>query len=262
MAILAGLASWVIAAPTIKGKNRILKLLLRLVDGQVVTSRYGVKMRVHADDFTNWACISGAYQRDYDDVFAEVSQLEPGMAFVDIGANAGLFSMVAGLRLGPTGVVLAFEPNAKVFAQLIDNSRLNELLNFHPMEAAVGRESGTARFNSGGPQHTGIGQITEQGNEQVDVMSFADRPELAAILGNRRIVIKIDVEGHEGAVIQGLSSLLASPQVEKVVVEIDDANLRTHGSSAGEVYDSMARAGLRSRRGMGTAEHYNEVFFR
>lgn len=259
--MLATIVAGVIQARPFKGRDRLVKALLRRLDGRAVQSAYGVKMRVRSGDFTNYACISGAYHRDYDDVFAVVDRLEPGMAFVDVGANAGLFSMVAGKRVGPEGVVLAFEPNRTVFADLLANIELNGLANVSAFNAAVGSESGTAYFTPGEAEHTGAGHLSEDG-VAVQVIGFSDDQRLPALIGERRVVVKIDVEGAEGLVVAGMRDFLASPQVECVVAEIDDENLRRFGSSAVEVYTAMELAGFHASRGMDCAEHFNEVFIR
>lgn len=260
--MITAVANSILGAPNFKGKWRLLKALLKRLDGAVVRSRYGVLMRVHWGDFTNWACISGAYARDYDDVFAEVSKLESGMAFVDIGANAGLFSLVASQRVGANGVVLAFEPNPKVFRQLLDHARLNHLSNFHPFEAAISARSGTAFFKAGGRDHTGAGHLDRDGGEEVRVLSFSDTPELRHLIGTRPTVIKVDVEGAEALVVEGLMEFIKSSQVSSVILEIDEKNLERFNSSAAVVYDAMALAGFSGRRRAEGLSHFNEVFTR
>ena len=93
-------------------------------------------------------------------------------------------------------------------------------------------------------------------------MSFSDQRLFDLLIGDRRTVIKIDVEGAEGMVLEALSQILRHRKIEKVVVEIDDANLRAFGSSAKHVYDRMIDAGFSHRRNIDSAPHFNEVFFR
>ena len=255
------LANALIKSPPFKGRLRLLRLALRGANGGVVRSRYGVFFRVDADDFTNWACISGAYGRDYDDVFAVVSKLDEGAAFVDIGANAGLFSMVAGKKVGPSGVVLSFEPNKKVFGKLVDNARLNNLENVRAHQVAVGREPGTIRFRAGGDHHTGVGRLDEAGEEEVEVVTFQNQKFLD-LIGSRQVTIKIDVEGAEALAFDGLRPLLGSSQVKAVIVEIDEENLHVFGSEPEEIYKAMQACGLTAERGLDTGRHFNEIFVR
>ncbi len=246
-----------------RGRVRLIRLLLRWADGHFITSRYGVRMRIRAADLTNQAAVAGTFSRDYDDVYAEVAALEPGMAFIDVGANHGLFTLVAGQRVGPDGAVLAFEPDLQSFHVLAGNVAENQLTSTFLFNAAVSRKNGIEAFQPGPPGHSGIGRIAPDGPSQVMVMNFTDNmPLLGTLLGGRRAVIKIDVEGHEAHVVSALSDLLKGPQVEKLIVEIDEKHLTRHGSTAAEIYDALAVAGFRAQRGPGAAPHYNDVFRR
>lgn len=260
--MLTTIVNKLIQAREFKGKQRLLRAILRQVDGKVVRSKYGVLMRSRAHDFTNYACISGTFHSDYDDVFAEVDALRPGMAFVDIGANAGLFSMVAGRRVGPTGVVLSFEPNRRIFADMAGNIVSNQLENVFPFNAAVGRETGKFRFTNGSRDHSGIGKLSQEGDVEVAAMSFSDQVLFDLLIEGRHSMIKIDVEGAEGLVLEALGTFIDRPSVETVVIEIDDSNLRTFGYSASYVYERMAGAGFKHKRGIDAALHFNEIFYR
>jgi len=220
-------------------------------------------MRIRAGDFTNQASVAGTFPRDYDDVYEEVTSLEPGMAFIDIGANQGLFTLVAGKRVGPNGVVLAFEPDQENFQLLVGNTAENNLTNVFPLNAAVGRRNGVETFKPGPATHSGVGQLALDGPVRVMVMNFKDNMSLfGELFGGRRIIIKIDVEGHEAHVVNAMSELLEWPGVEKIIVEVDEANLAEHGSTATEVYDILTGVGFQAKRGQGAAAHYNEVFVR
>lgn len=261
--IAAWLAERLVHMRPFRGRMRLAKLLLRFSDGNTITSRYGVRMRIRASDFTNQAAVAGTFRRDYDDVYREVAALEPGMAFVDIGANHGLFTLIAGERVGPRGVVLAFEPDLTSFHFLVGNVLENRLTNVFPFNAAISERNGKASFRPGPETHSGVGRIAADGPNQIIVMNFRDNMELfGSLLGDRRIVIKIDVEGHEAHVINALSDLLNGSKVEKLIVEVDKTNLARHGSTETELYDALTAAGFLSRRGRGTAPHYNDVFER
>lgn len=256
------LANFLIRHRALPGQRWLVLKALRRVRGKPVLSRYGVKMRVR-NDWTNTLCITGLSPRDYDDVYHALDRLEPGMAFVDIGANAGLFSMVAGLRVGADGAVLAFEPSPEIFADLVDNSRLNELRNFYPFNAAVGDALGIARFSRPSPTHSGGAHLDPAGAMTVPVISFeVMMPLFEALIGERRTVIKIDVEGAEELVTSSIEKILSKRQVECCIVEIDNNHLSRFGHSAESIYRRMAAAGLTPEHGFDPSQHYNEVFVR
>lgn len=53
------------------------------------------------------------------------ARLRPGDFFVDVGANAGIYSMTAAAIVGASGHVLAIEPNPAVLDRLLFNARIN-----------------------------------------------------------------------------------------------------------------------------------------
>lgn len=262
--MLRAIADHLIRRPDSKIRNRLLGIALRRIDGQAVTSRYGVQMAARGRDWTNFLSISGIARADYDDVFAVVRTIRPGMAFFDIGANAGLFSMVAGQRLGADGRIVAFEPSLPIFRDLVGNAVANRLTGFFPFNAAIGRETGTVRFSAGAEGHSGGAHLDEQGGgvtvAQIDFVSLW--PLIGEIIGQRPVMIKIDVEGAEDIVLGAIAPLLESGQVETCIVEIDATHLRRFGATPADVYARMAAAGLAPQVGLGARDHYNEIFVR
>lgn len=261
--MLRTFAEAVIRSPDRRGKSRLLKFLLRCLNGTPVRSRYGPLIRVRADDYTNRSAVTGMYHADYDDVFEEVTKLRPGMAFIDVGANAGLFSMVAGERIGPNGAVIAFEPSLRVFRDLVENATLNGLRSFYPFNVAFGGSTRIARFSSGSAAHTGGGHLNGDGDIAVLQVSAGELDSMMEeIIGERSTVAKIDVEGAEELVIDSLHSWFARPQVEKVIVEIDPKHLARFGGTAETLYGKMSAMGFHGLRGIGATHHYNEIFVR
>jgi FkbM family methyltransferase len=73
--------------------------------------------------------------------------IKPGMTVFDIGANIGFFAVAAARLVGPTGMVVAFEPNPAVAARFRENVELNGLTERLKVEqSAVGDFDGTAEF--------------------------------------------------------------------------------------------------------------------
>src|SRR5262249_50498938 len=68
--------------------------------------------------------------------------LRSGDVFVDVGANIGLFTLIAADRVGPTGKVIAFEPTSTTFDRLLRNVRLNRFSNVQCVKSALSDRSG------------------------------------------------------------------------------------------------------------------------
>ena len=75
--------------------------------------------------------------------------MAPGECFIDIGANLGLFTMVASRHLGPEGRVVAFEPNQTTFADLAGNLAANNCTNVVTVCAGVSNATARVAFDPG-----------------------------------------------------------------------------------------------------------------
>jgi FkbM family methyltransferase len=62
--------------------------------------------------------------------------LKEGDVFIDVGANIGIFSLVAAKMVGATGKVISFEPTLSTFQRLNENIILNNFTNILPINAA------------------------------------------------------------------------------------------------------------------------------
>jgi len=76
---------------------------------------------------------------------------ELGDLAIDAGANIGYMASVLGVRVGPKGRVICFEPNPQVFESLRENvekwKKDGRCGTFDLQQAALGKETGTARLH-------------------------------------------------------------------------------------------------------------------
>ena len=140
-----------------------------------------------------------------DDVFDALhAACRPGAVFWDIGANVGVFSFDAMTMVGPEGQVVAFEPepnNSACFRRTL--GRL-EASNVTLHDCAVGAADGEMSFDRRGGAFSG--RLAPEGGHDVVTVRSAD--SLVAEGVPVPDVIKIDVEGGEGAVVAGMGKLL------------------------------------------------------
>lgn len=252
-----------VKAPHHPAKGRIIRALLRLFDGRRLPSVYGPMMTVRARDATNRFALLGTLAEDYRDVHAQIMAMPAGECFVDIGANLGLFTMVASRHLGPDGRVIAFEPNQTTFADLAGNLAANKCTNVVTVCAGVSSSTARVAFDPGPAGHSGIARISEAGSSAIMVLGSAQVADLIRnVADGRRITIKIDVEGHENQVIEALMPLLGEPAVARMIVEVDPDNLAQHGTTRETLFARLAEKGLVPSVNEPTRSHYNEVFVR
>jgi FkbM family methyltransferase len=133
---------------------------------------------------------------------------KPGMSVVDIGANVGYLTMFLASLVGPSGRVVAIEPNPENIKLLEASRRVNGYDQVLVVEAAAGRQTGLlalyVSYSNG---------MTDELPDNLDAI-FASRPvpcfALDSILPkDRRInLVKIDTEGAELNALIGLSETI------------------------------------------------------
>ncbi|WP_137392205.1 FkbM family methyltransferase [Rhodoligotrophos defluvii] len=265
--IISALAAYVLSlfaayAPGFARRGKIFRLIALFCDGHVVRTRYGVRMHVNRKDRTNQFCILGTY----DNVAREIDKLSPGMCFIDIGANAGLFTLMAAERVGPDGVVIAFEPSPEQYGYLVRNIRANGVHNVLPLQLAVTDRTERVAFSAHATAHSGRHHIRARGEEGsfpvFGVRVAEDFTAAAAFCGRRKTMIKIDVEGFELQVVQGIRQLIQQLQVVSAIIEVDAGSLGRYGSTPEALYAELAALGLAASSKPTVASHYDEVFVR
>jgi FkbM family methyltransferase len=141
--------------------------------------------------------------------------LRPDDLFVDVGANVGSYSVLAGAAAGSD--VIAFEPG-EAFPWLVRNFELNGLRTARARHVAVGSTSGRVAFTVGADT---MNRIDPAGAATVPLTTLnAACPERAPTL------IKIDVEGFEADVLEGAGSLLERPEMQAIIMELNGPDAR------------------------------------
>lgn len=199
----------------------------------------------------------------YDDVFKACELLESGMAFIDIGANAGVFSLIAAQRTGNAGRVISFEPSPQIFNLLVNNIALNKFNNIIPFQAAIAETSGFMGFEPGPASHTGGAHLAESGSQSVLILGGDELEKILSVsISSRQVVIKIDVEGSEMLVLKAISPLLTKQSVIRVIIEISTHALARFETNPQAIYLCMEEHGFKPTIGRLQQSVYNEVFER
>ncbi len=151
-------------------------------------------------------------QLDYEDDVARVIEhcLGPGDVFYDVGANVGVFAFMAATVVGEGGAVFAFEPepnNVVCFQRSLERAPVR---NVELHDCALGGEDGTMTFDRRGGAFSG--RLVD-GEEEIGSGGTRDIPVRSIdslLAGGMRPpnLIKIDVEGGEGLVLEGAKQVL------------------------------------------------------
>jgi FkbM family methyltransferase len=166
----------------------------------------GLRMRIGSAE--NYHVVGHRYEPAVCDAIA--CFVRPGFVCADIGAHIGFMSLLLARTAGPTGRVIAFEPNAANAALLQQNVVLNDFTDVVVVEhAAVSDGSHTSVAFCCGPtsfQGTTIATPASNTNSAQTVRAVS----VDAYLGAQGHLdfAKIDVEGAETEVIRGMTGVL------------------------------------------------------
>ena len=129
--------------------------------------------------------------------------LRPGMCFVDIGANVGVYTMKAAQGVGAEGLVIAVEPFIESARQLAANARANGFENVRLRNCCVGRATGHSKLylNDCKPNSFGLLRTGDARSLSVFCATLDDLCHWEAL--ERLDYLKIDAEGAEEMILEG-----------------------------------------------------------
>lgn len=189
-------------------------------------------------DFGRCLWVAGCFEPNETVFLASV--LGPGMTFVDVGANIGLYTLLAAHLVGPGGSVVAVEPSPREQMSLRRNLALNGQFAVRVRTEALGQAGGTAILHVTDAEHAGQNTLGRPRYTDTNVIEEIEVPittldSLVDEEGLERIdAVKVDVEGAEELVLRGAEASLRCFR-PLVLLELQDPSLRTLGSSAKRV---------------------------
>jgi FkbM family methyltransferase len=210
----------------------------------------GIRMRVNLLD--EGVAHQMYDKREYEQVETNfvAQKLTSGAVFVDIGANIGFYSIQASKVVGPSGVVVAIEPEPYNLSLLKHNLHVNRPVSqIKILNIALGEHDGVAHLfknasNFGDHRMYNTGADGRQ-STAVSVRPFDD---VSAELGLTRIdLIKMDVQGFECHVLRGMKRTLEVLR-PSMILEFWPYGLQKADTSPEELLEIFAGFGYRVSR--------------
>lgn len=154
--------------------------------------------------------------------------LPPGGIFVDVGANYGIYTLVAARIVGPSGRVLSFEPASEAHNILLQNIALNGLSNVSTYRCALSEKHCSAvLYQYPDPSRNSFVRTAEVRGREAIIVRTLD--EVSAELDLDRLdYLKIDTEGADALVLRG-----AKHTIEKYRPVIQFEHLRAQAGQLG-----------------------------
>jgi FkbM family methyltransferase len=151
----------------------------------------------------------GSYEPHLAELFRHL--VRPGDRCVDVGANVGVHTVRLARLVGRDGVVLAVEPDPDVVWRAQRNITLNGLANVRVISAAASDLAGEMRLYRPSPRDTNRARASLYHHPYLTgVATTVPVVTVDGICADAPVaLIKVDVEGHEAAVLRGAANTIA-----------------------------------------------------
>lgn len=214
------------------------------LDRRRIVAFEGAQFEVNPASSLGAALVSGAYEPEMTSFLKE--SLHPGDTFLDIGANEAVFSVIASLRVGSTGSVVAVEPQSRMLPLIQKNLYLNGCCNCRIVQCLLGAHEGEAKIHLAGEINTGsssVYRITRyptptENVRRITLAELFKRSNLTSVA-----LMKIDVEGAEADVISGGSAVLRTRIIRAIMMEYHPRILTANNSSAQSIHEYLVSSG-------------------
>jgi FkbM family methyltransferase len=180
-------------------------------------------------------------------LFLWQSLIQNSLTVVDVGANIGLYSLIAARLVGKDGNVYAFEPeedNYKLFLKNIEVNGFGGIIS--PIKKAVIDKIGNVRFFSGDRDsgESSIFQTPGAGNNETMVEAISLDEFFSKKNWPPVHVIKMDIEGAEKLALDGMKNLLEKNSSVKLIMEFYPKAQVAAGVTPRELFNTLLSVGF------------------
>lgn len=197
-------------------------LLERMNPSREVLTKYG-PLKFSCPNELIWWRVDTFHSKE-PETLRWIDSMEQDSVFFDIGANIGLYSLYAGKK----GLqVTSFEPEALNYSELTKNIFLNKLSNINPVNFALNCSDQLVTFRTSSStagtalQTSGLTTSAKFDFKQTTYGTSVDQliEKFKFKVPN---YVKIDVDGPEFSILQGMSQTLLRKELVSVLIEIDE----------------------------------------
>lgn len=202
---------------------------VRVKDSYFRINHYGYSL----ENQIFWSGLHGDWEANSISLWIKLVQTSS--VVFDIGANTGVYSLIAG-AVNPRAEIISFEPVERIFDKLESNVKLNKF-NIKPSKIAISNSNGEANFYDNDEDHNYSASLNA-GHRPGSMAKKVITQTLDSFIeqhGVKPELVKIDVERHEPAVIEGFIGHIREYH-PTILIEILDSVI---GSSIEELLSGM-----------------------
>jgi FkbM family methyltransferase len=176
---------------------------------------------------------------EYNDMLFVMHLLRADDYFIDIGANVGVYTVLASAEIG--AYTLSIEPVPSTFAFLEMNVDINKIRNkVSLMNIAIGEKEEVLSFTSNFDAMNHVATNSEINNENILNVNVYT---LDSIVENIPVVIKIDVEGYEYNVLKGAQKILNNSLLKAIIIELNGSG-KKYGFDDIDIHNQFLNMGF------------------
>jgi FkbM family methyltransferase len=186
-------------------------------DGDLKVSTMGVDVVFKTHDSNQLSFVDYILTTEMGFVEAALKDLKKGDTFLDVGCHYGIFSILASKLVGPTGRVISVEPHAESLEIFRQNIAANNCKNIEVLNIAF--TDRTRRLALENNVHcTVVRPSSDPATADHSIQGMAGDEALEGL--PVPVAVKIDVEGHESAALNGLTQTFQNPACRRLCIEI------------------------------------------
>jgi len=205
----------------------------------------GIELVMNRDDAVVCGALTlGCYENSPRRIFRGL--LKPGMTVVDVGANIGLYTAIAAGTVGPSGRVIAVEPESRNAQLMRQTLALNQFKNVEVVQAAVSDRTGPGQLFLNEENKADHRIFDRESRRAVVPVDFYRLDDLLAELAVTRMdVVKMDIQGAEALALQGMRRTLTENAEIRLMIEYWPWGLAQAGGDPRSVLRSIRAMGFR-----------------
>lgn len=216
----------------------------KISEKPIDVNAFGYKILLYPDSLQTRAIVYYTPLKDYDVTQFIQRYLKVGDSFLDIGANIGLYTLLACSVVSKSGSVDSFEPCPKTFRRLEENVARNELNQVKLHQTVLGENSSVIKFTV---DLDTINHVLSSAPPKTEdnYIEVSCQPLDEIINDKDYAMAKLDVEGYELPVLRGGSKMLSHQNPPVLMLEINE-EFKRYGITALEIVNQLQKWGYYS----------------